>query len=106
MVANPGGVALICVAAGALPFDCFDINTDQYIADWATYEADTTLVVASHDDLTGGIPCEGDHWMLVWLPDDPTSAGTLPDDNEVLDKPKPRVYGTGCGKLLTIRRLK
>ena len=91
MTANPGSVALVCVAAGALPFEAFDINNGTQVATWEQYEADTTLVVASYDELEGGIPCGDDHWILVWRPEDPVSV-------DPLETTAPH---QGCGKLFT-----
>ncbi len=56
MVANPGLVALVCVSAGSFLFAAYDIDTGQHVADWATYAADTTLVIYTYDEVTGGVP--------------------------------------------------
>jgi hypothetical protein len=98
-MSHPGHVALICVGAGALPFLAVDIDTGQPVLTWEQYAADSSLVIASYDDVAPGCsePCEGDRWVLVWLPEDPTDAPTLPP------APPPET-GTGCGRLFTFKR--
>ena len=96
VTANPGHVALVCVMAGALPFEAYDLDTGLHIPTWEAYEADTSLVAYTFDDVAGGLPCEGGHWVLVWLPEDPTG---LPE-GPVL--PAPVEHG-GCGRFFTWR---
>jgi len=97
MTANPGHVALLCVAAGALTFEAFDLETGNPITTWEQYAEDSSIIACSWDDIPLESPGDCERYMLVWLPEDATSVG------ESVGEANPSEIPKGCGKFITWR---
>ena len=96
-------VAMICVAAGLLPFDAWEISSQAPVTTWEEYAADSTGPIYSLDPLEPGVGecCEDTLWVLVWLPGHAVSVVEgNPEDYFPPDSPA----SSGCGRFFSIKR--
>lgn len=97
---NPGHVALVCITSVVLPFEAYEIDTGRYVPTWEAYSDTLTLPIYTYDDVDWTIPagdCEGNMFVLVWLPENPTGINEVPEENHLTTH-------EGCGKIFSINK--